>query len=97
LGSGGEWIFQRRDAVFTLTFCCVVSAWAGDRYEFVRPYIPTWLQSEPKPVTEYKRKEAEKVRAKQAQRPASSPAPRKQEKSAFEEITCALKPGGCAQ
>jgi hypothetical protein len=85
--TGGNVIFSSGAATFTLIVCCVVSAWAGDRYDFVRPYIPAWLQSEQAPVTEYKRKEAAKASKQKAQ---SQPAPanRKASKSAFDDLMC---------
>jgi hypothetical protein len=90
--TGGNVIFSSGAATFTLIVCCIVSAWAGDRYDFVRPYIPAWLQSEPAPVTEYKRKEASK---KKSQAPASVPK-RTATKSAFDDLMCNIT-GGCVR
>jgi hypothetical protein len=90
LSSGMQWITQSYAAMFTLVFAIIVSGWAGDRYEFVRPYIPAWARSEPAAVSEYKRKEAARARPKQT-RTASAPRP----KSTLQEIKCALTPGAC--
>jgi hypothetical protein len=99
LNAGGSVIFSNGPATFTLIVAVLVSGWAGDRYEFLRPSLPEWLQSEPAPVTEYKRKEAAKAtaRPKQPQTTARAPASKPRGKSTLQEITCALKPGGCAQ
>ena len=97
LNAGGAVIFSSGPATFTLIVAVLVSGWAGDRYEFVRPSLPEWLQSEPAVVTEYKRKEAGKAKAKPPQKSAQAPAPRPKGKSTLQEIACALKPGGCAQ
>ena len=61
-------IFSSGPATFTLIVAVLVSGWAGDRYEFLRPSLPEWLQSEPAAVTEYKRKEAAKAKASRLRR-----------------------------
>jgi hypothetical protein len=96
LNAGGSVIFSSGPATFTLIVAVLAAGWAGDRYEFVRPSLPEWLQSEPASVTEYKRKEAAKARAKPPQK-TQAPASKPRAKSTLQEITCALKPGGCAQ
>ena len=97
LNAGGAVIFSSGPATFTLIVAVLAAGWAGDRYEFVRPSFPEWLQSEPAAVTEYKRREAARAMPKPPQRTAQAPAPRPKGKSTLQEIACALKPGGCAQ
>ena len=97
LNTGGAVIFSSGPATFTLIVAVLTAGWAGDHYEFVRPSLPEWLQSEPTAVTEYKRKEAVKAQAKPPQKTAQAPASKPRGKSTLQEITCALKPGGCAQ
>ena len=97
LNAGGAVIFSSGPATFTLIVAVLVSGWAGDRYEFLRPALPEWLQSEPAAVTEFKRKEVARAKAKPPQKTAQAPASRPKGKSTLQEIACALKPGGCAQ
>ena len=47
LNAGGAVIFSRGPVTFTLIIAVLTAGWAGDRYEFVRPSLPEWLQSEP--------------------------------------------------
>jgi hypothetical protein len=97
LNAGSAVIFSSGPATFTLILAVLIAGWAGDRYEFLRPSLPEWLQSEPAAVTEYKRKVAAKAKAKPPQKTAQAPASRPKGKSTLQEIACALKPGGCAQ
>jgi hypothetical protein len=97
LNAGGAVIFSSGPATFTLIVAVLTAGWAGDRYEFVRPSLPEWLQSEPAAVTAYKRNEAARAKPKPPQRTAQASAPRSKGKSTLQEIACALKPGGCAQ
>ncbi len=58
LNAGGAAIFASGPATFTLIFAIVVSD-IGDRYEFVRPLMPSWFQSEGTAAPEHKSGEGE--------------------------------------
>lgn len=83
---GAQHIFANRAAVATLIFGVVAGAWAGDRYEFVRPYIPEWMRSEPGQVTQARAQEAAKHKA----RPKQQAAQKAPQKSAWDEFACGL-------
>lgn len=82
---GAEHTFANRAAVFLLVFGILAGGWAGDRYEFVRPYVPAWLQSESGQTKADRAHEAAKWRAKV--KPAPKQAVRK---SARDEFMCSL-------
>src|SRR5690348_3165162 len=86
LNAGGAMLFSSGPATFTLIVAVLTAGWAGDRYEFVRPSLPEWLQSEPAAVTAYKRKEATRTKAKPPQKTAQAPASRPKGKSTLQEI-----------
>jgi hypothetical protein len=87
--AGSQHIFASRAAVFTLIFAVFASGWAGDRYEFVRPYIPSWLQSEPGQVKAARAQEAAKHRPKPQPKPQRTVL-----RSAWDEFSCGLM-GNC--
>lgn len=83
---GAEHTFANRAAVFLLVFGILAGGYAGDRWEFVRPYIPEWARSESGQVKAARAQEAAKYRAK-----ASKPAPKQAvRKSARDEFMCSL-------
>lgn len=88
--AGGQVIFANRAATFTLLFATLVGGWAGDRYEFVRPYVPGWLQSEPGQVKAARTQE----RARVAKAPARKAAAKPKRTTAFDDILCNIT-GNC--
>jgi hypothetical protein len=90
--AGSQHIFASRAAVFTLLFAIGAAGWAGDRYEFVRPYIPAWLQSEPGQVKVARAQEAAKYRPKPKQSKPQKTALR----NAWDEVSCGLM-GNCTR
>jgi hypothetical protein len=94
LNDGGRVIFASGSATFTLIFAIVVADIVQPLRFLPSPSLPSWFQSQPAAAPESK---PERAKAKQSQRSAAASAPKARSKSAFEEITCALKPGGCAQ
>jgi hypothetical protein len=82
---GAEHTFANRAAVLLLVIGILAGGYAGDRWEFVRPYIPAWLQSESGQVKAARAQEAAKWRAK------AKPAPKQPaRKSAHDELMCGL-------
>lgn len=89
---GATYILASRAATLTLIVGIIVGGWAGDRYEFVRPWLPAWAQSEPGQVKKARAQEAAKYKAKQKQAAPKKTATR----SAWDDLKCGLS-GNCAR
>lgn len=94
LGEGLEHIFANRAAVLTLVTGILVGGVLGDRYEWVRPYIPEWARSEPGQVKAVRAQEAAKY--KRAQKKVAQVEAKPQRKSAWSEFSCNLL-GNCTR
>jgi hypothetical protein len=87
--AGAQHIFASRAAVFTLVFAVLLAGYSGDRWEWVRPYIPETFRSEPGQVKAARAQEAAKYRPAPKQATQKKPAA-----SAWDEFRCGLL-GNC--
>jgi hypothetical protein len=88
VGEGLEHIFANRAAVFTLVLGVLAGGYLGDKYEWVRPYIPEWVRSESGQVKAARAQERARHKATAKKTPAAQPQANR--KSAWSDIRCNL-------